>query len=166
MIWEHANSSLGRSWTRLFLNRIRQAASPAGTDVALLADQTVFVATPGELRTVIENHPASFVFAEVTVAHFRELLSQIPKLRQMMPLFHIAIICFELPGLPVDKYNVFDSLFHEAGATAVLATQRDLLAMIPVVLKHFADLPPSETDWRESIEQRLPWRNDDRVVAQ
>ena len=159
VLWEYVHSSLGSSWARLFLNQIRQAASLAGMGTTLLANQSVFVATFGELHAVIENHPASFVFAEVSVAHYRELLGRIPQLRRMMPRLHIAVVCFELSGLTVGEYNVIDSLFHEAGVTAVLATQRELHAMIPVVLKHFVDLPPSETGWRESIEQRLPWRN-------
>jgi hypothetical protein len=125
----------------------------------LLTEQAIFVTTSSGLREVVENHPASFVFAEVTATHFRELLGQIPQLRRTMPLLRIAVVCFELLQRPVDEYNVLDSLFREAGATAVLATQRDLLAMIPAVVTHFAGLPQQETHWREAIEQRLPRRN-------
>ena len=142
VFWEQT-----RSWAKLFLNRVH------------LAEQAVFVASRDELLATVENHPASFVFAEVTTAHFRELLGQIPQLRRTMPQLHIAIVCFELPERPVDEYNVLDSLFREAGAIAVLATQRELLAMIPAVLSHFAALPQQEPNWRETIEQRLPWRN-------
>jgi len=147
VFWEHAHPDLGRSWAKLFLNRLH------------LNEQAVLVTSLTELRATIENHPASFVFAEVTTTHYRELLSQIPQLRRTMPMLRIAIVCFDLLERPVDEYNVFDSLFREAGATAVLATLRELLAMIPAVLTHFADLPQQETGWRESIEQRLPWRN-------
>ena len=147
VFWEQAIPDWGRSWAKLFLNRLQ------------LADQAVFVTSLAELRTVIENHPASFVFAEVTTTHDRELLGQIPQLRRTMPMLRIAVVCLELPERTVDEYNVFDSLFREAGSTAVLATQRELLAMIPAVLTHFANLPQQETPWREAIEQRLPWRN-------
>ena len=147
VFWEQAIPDLGRSWAKLLLNRLQ------------LREQAVFVTSLAELRTTIEKHPASFVFAEVTTTHFRELLSRIPQLRRTMPMSRVAIVCLELPGCPTDEYNVFDSLFREAGATIVLATQRDLLAMIPAVLTHFAGLPRQEIGWRESIEQRLPWRN-------
>ena len=162
VFWEHAHSDLSRSWAKLFLNRLQLADQDREhQDRGHLAphEQAVFVTSLAELRTIIEKHPASFVFAEVTTTHFRELLGQITQLRQTMPQLHIAVVCLELPEHPVDESNVLDSLFREAGATAVLATQRDLLAMIPAVLTHFANLPQQETNWRESIEQRLPWRN-------
>jgi hypothetical protein len=128
-------------------------------NIPLSTAQAIFVTSSDGLRAVIENHPASFVFAEVAATHFRELLGQIPQLRRTMPQLRIAVVCLELLQRPVDEYYVWDSLFREAGATAVLATQRDLLAMIPAVVTHFAGLPQQETHWRESIEQRLPWRN-------
>jgi len=153
-----------RDWATLFLNRLRQTESPGQKsghiDPSLLVEQAVFVASPDELRRTLENHPASFVFAEVTVDSFRELLGQIPRFRRSMPRLQIAVVCFGLPERPVDEYDIFDSLFREAGATAVLATQRDLLAMIPAVVTHFANLPQQEIGWRESIEQRLPWRKE------
>jgi len=167
VLWEQT-----REWARFFLNRMR-GERDQGSGVrqlpeahplppsSLLADQAIFVTSPGELREAVENHPASFVFAEVTVVDFRELLGQIPRFRRTMPQFRLAIVCFELPGLPVDESHLLDILFREAGATAVLATRRDLLAMIPAVLRHFANLPQQETGWREYIEQQLPWRNTD-----
>ena len=162
VFWEHVPSPEDRSWAQWFLNRLRRAESPGFTDSGQrdpLVEQTVFVASLAELRTAVENHPASFVFAEVITTHFRELLGHIPQLRRAMPMLRIAVICLELPKLLVDEYDALDSLFREAGATAVLAMQRDLLAMIPAVLTHFAALPQPETNWREAIEQRLPWRN-------
>ena len=170
VLWER-----NREWSRLFLNRIRQA-KPFGarvtrppatgtvallgtTDASCLADQTIFITSFDEFREVIENHPASFAFVEVTVANFRELPGHIPRFRRAMPRLRLAVVCFELMECPVDEYHALDSLFHEAGATAVLATQRDLLAMIPTVLSHFAGIPPQKTDWRETIERRLPWGN-------
>lgn len=160
VFWERDLPSWGRSWTQWFRNRIRQAESHVKIDSVSLANQALFVASPDDLHTTVENHPASFVFAETTETHYRELLGRIPQLRRTMPRLHIAVVCFELPGLPLDEYNAFDSLFREAGATAVLTTQRDLLAMIPAVLNHFTNLPSPETGWRDSIEQRLPWRAD------
>ena len=163
VFWEHVPPPEDRSWAQLFQNRLRRAESPGFTDSGqrdLLVEQAVFVATLAELRTAVEKHPASFVFAEVTTTHFRELLGQIPQLRRATPQLRIAVVCLELPRLLVDEYDVLDSLFREAGATAVLATQRDLLAMIPAVVTHFAALPQPETNWREAIEQRLPWRPD------
>jgi len=162
VFWEHADSVLGRSWAKWFLGRIRRDESTGAMDWTqrgLLAEQAVFVESLAELRRVVENRPASFVFAEVTASRFRELIGHIPQLRRMVPLLRIAVVCLDLPERPVDESNAFDSLFREAGATTVLATQRDLLAMLPVVLTHFANLPPEETNWREAVEQRLPWRN-------
>jgi len=159
VFWEQAIPDLGRSWAKLLLNRLQLADWDGGHPAR--HEHAVFVTSLAELRTVIENHPASFVFAEVTITHYRELLGQIPQLRRTMSKLRIAVVCFELPERPVDEYNVFDSLFREAGTTAVLATQRDLLAMIPAVLTHFANLPQQEIGWREVIEKRLPWRNVD-----
>ncbi len=154
VFWERT-----RPWSRIFLNRLCQAETRPGMDSALLAEQAVFVSSLEELRAAVESHPASFVFAEATASHFRELLGRVPHFRRAMPRLRVAVACFELPELPMDESSVLDSLFREAGAVAVLSTQRDLLAMIPVALSHFADLPPCETGWREVIEQRLPWRN-------
>ena len=156
VVWERT-----RSWRRFFLNQVRCAPSRGQIDAALLADQAMIVASADELHAVIENHPASFVFAEVAVADFRELLGQFPRFRRSMPRLRMAVVCLELPERPVDESNVLDSLFREAGVTAVLATQRDLLAMIPAVLMHFSTLPQQEPNWRELIELRLPWRSQD-----
>ena len=155
VLWERT-----RPWSRVFFNQIRKAQTPEQIDPALLAEQAMIVASLDELLTAIENHPASFVFAEVAVAHFRELLGQIPRFRRSMPRLRIAVVCFDLPELPVGEYHALDSLFREAGATAVLATQRDLHAMIPAVLAHCAAHPTLDTNWGELIEQRLPWRNE------
>ena len=154
MFWGQA-----RSWAKLFLNHMRQSEPPGRIDLAVLAEEAVFAASLDELRMTIEKHPASFVFAEVAATHFRELLGQIPHLRRTKPLLRVVIVCFELCERSVDEYHVLDSLFREAGATAVLATQRSLLAMIPAVLTHFANLPQQEINWQESMERRLPWRN-------
>ena len=155
VLWERT-----RPWCRDFLNQVRKFQSHGRIDSALLADQAIFVASPDELHTACNGHPASFVFAEVSVAHFREWIGQIPRLRRSMTRLPIALVCFDLPERPVDEFHVLDSLFREVGATAVLATQRDLYAMIPAVLSHFAALPQPEADWREHIEKRLPWRNE------
>ena len=154
VLWERT-----RPWCRVFLNQVRKTQSPGSIDPALLVDEAVFATSFDELRATIDKHPASFVFAEVTVAHFRDLLGQIPRFRRLIPRLRIAIVCFELPERCLDEYHVLDSLFREAGATAVLTAQRDLLAMIPAVLTHFASFPRPEAHWRELIEQRLPWRN-------
>ena len=154
VLWERT-----RPWSRFFLNQVRQTPSLDRINPVMLADRAICVATLDELRETIDRHPASFVFAEVSVANFRELPGQIPRLRSTKPRLSIAVVCFELPEQPIDEYHILDSLFHEAGATAVLAAQRDLLAMIPAVLTHFAALEQPETHWRDLIEQRLPWRN-------
>ena len=154
VLWEHIGS-----WGRIFLNQLRQTKSQYPINTAQLSEQAIFVSSSDDLRRFLENHPESFVFAEVTFDHYRELLVQITFLRRSMFQLRLTVVCFELSERTVDEYNIFDLLFREAGATAVLSSQRDLSAMIPVVVTHFSNLPPKEIGWRESIEQRLPWRS-------
>lgn len=153
LLWEQT-----RPWGRPFLNRLQVEASDA-TDLALVVEQAIFVHSPRELADAVENHPASFVIAESTTRHMRELLAQLPFLRQAKPLLRVAVACFDLPRKTVDEYEVTEAVFREAGAVAVLVTQRELLTMVPAVATHFSAIPRPKTDWRNDIEQRLPWRN-------
>jgi len=155
VLWEQTDH-----WGLFFLQQIKRAMPvELPVDAVPLTEQAIFVASVEQLRETVETHPASFVFAEVTMTHYRELLARIPHWRQAMPLLRIAVICLELPLRTVGEHDVFTSLFCEAGAATVLSTRRELAAMIPVVSTHFANIPQRECTWRESIEQRLPWRN-------
>ena len=154
VLWERT-----QQWRRLFLNHLRKTPAPCQIDPSVLSDKAISVESLAELRETIENHPASFVFAEVTVANFRELLGLVPRFRRSLPRLRIAVVCFELTERSVDEYYVLDTLFREAGASTVLTTQRELLAMLPNVVTHFVALPQQENHWRQLIELRLPWRN-------
>jgi len=154
LLWEQT-----RSWGRFFLSRLQQTEPSKITDISLVVEQAIFVDSARELDDAVEKHPASFVIAEATLPHIRELLVRLPFLRQGRPLLRMIITCFELPQRPIDEYEIIGAIFREAGALAVLATQRELQAMTPAVATHFTEIPQRKTNWQDEIERRLPWRN-------
>ena len=154
LLWEQT-----RSWRRFFLSRLQQVEPSKTTDISLVVEQAIFIDSARELDDAVEQHPASFVIAESTLPHIRELLVRLPFLRQGRPLLRVAVACFELPQRPIDEYEAIAAIFREAGAVAVLATQRELQAITPAVATHFMEIPQRKTDWRDEIERRLPWRN-------
>jgi hypothetical protein len=153
-------------WGRFFLRQLREqiVAVPEKycfhekQPLTLLADEALFVYSAAEMREMSRRHPASFVFAEFTPQHYRELVARIPRLRQTLPLWRIAVVCFELPLLPIDEFEMFHAIFGEAGSTAVISTRTELLSMIPVVLSYFSNIPQKQTEWHENIVKRLPFQ--------
>ena len=154
LLWEQT-----RSWGRFFLSRLQQVEPSKTTDIALVIEQAIFIDSVRELDDAVEKHPASFVIAEAMLPHIRDLLVRLPFLRQGRSLLRVAVACFELPQRPIDEYEVIGAIFREAGAVAVLTTQRELQAITPAVVTHFTEIPQLQTDWRDEIERRLPWRN-------
>ena len=164
VFWERADH-----WGLAMLRQMQRENRPEldgndSFDVKRLAEQAVCVTSIERLRETLETHPASFVIAETSMGDagsppkYRELLARIPHWRQTMPLLRLVVLCFELPGRSVDEYDVFATLFREAGCSAVLTNRRELSALTPSIHTHFANLPQRQANWRESIEQRLPWR--------
>ena len=123
-------------------------------DVDQLAKQAIFVSSIGELRETVESHPASFVMAEVTLEKYRELLARVPHWRASMPLLRMAVVCLELPRRTLGEYEIFTTLFREAGITTVLSNRRELLSMIPVVLPHFSAIPHPQVSWWENAKRQ------------
>ena len=141
------------TWKSLFWNELRRKNG------FLNANEMISVETLPELGEAVQSFPASFVVVESDSQLFRKFVPLFLSLREKNPFLRILVACFDLPQQTLSDAEVMTQILLEAGAVAVVGSQRELLEMIPVVMRHFSIFPPPEQDWRESVEQRLPWKN-------
>ncbi|MDR1385150.1 MAG: hypothetical protein LBJ67_15070 [Planctomycetaceae bacterium] len=153
-------------WRQLFLQQLQEQIIVASkkhkihekSPLATLVEESLIVGSTAEMQEASRRRPASFVFVEFMPQHYRELVASIPRLRQIFPSWRIAVICFELPLMPIEEFEMFHAVFGEAGATAVISARTELLAMIPAVLSHFSNIPQKQTEWHKNIVERFPFK--------
>ncbi|MCL2348620.1 MAG: hypothetical protein FWC50_10225 [Planctomycetaceae bacterium] len=147
---------VSETWKGLFWNELRQKNGSLNT---FSPTEMISVETLPELVEAVRSFPASFVMVESDSQFFRKLVPLFLSLREKNPFLKIFVACFDLPQQTLSDAEMISQILLESGAVAVVSNQRELLEAIPVVIRHFSMFSRPEQDWRESVEQRLPWGN-------
>ena len=141
------------TWKSLFWNELWRKNG------FLNANEMISLQTLPELVEAVQTFPASFVVVESDLQLFRKIVPLFLGFREKNPFLKILVACFDLPQQTLSDAEIVTQILLEAGAVAVVSSQRELLEMIPAMRRHFSMFPRLEQNWRESVEQRLPWGN-------
>ena len=147
---------VSETWKGLFWNELRRKNVSLNI---VSRHEMISVKTLPDLVEAVQSFPASFVVVESDLQLFRKIVPLFLSLREKKTFLKILVACFDLPQQTLADAEVMAQILLEAGAVAVVGSQRELLEMVPAAIRHFSMFPGPEQDWRESVEQRLPWKN-------
>jgi len=100
---------------------------------------------------VLEQAPASFLVAELTLANADALLARMAGLERQFPRARVAVVAER-------SLAEYEWLLREAGAVWFATSPRELKPMIALVQRHMQLTPLPARDLTQQVWDSLPWR--------
>jgi len=100
---------------------------------------------------VLEQSPASFLVAELTLANADALLARMAGLERQFPRARVAVVAER-------SLAEYEWLLREAGAVWFATSPRELKPMIAIVQRNMQLTPLPARDLTQQVWDSLPWR--------
>jgi len=123
---------------------LRQEAAPVGLrlyETRSLADGWA----------VLEQSPASFLVAELTLANADGLLARMAGLERQFPRARVAVVAER-------SLAEYEWLLREAGAVWFATSPRELKPLVALAQRHLQLAPVPARDFTQQVWDSLPWR--------
>lgn len=100
---------------------------------------------------VLEQSPASFLVAELTLANADALLARMAGLERQIPRGRVAVVAER-------SLAEYEWLLREAGAVWFATSPRELKPLVALAERHLQLTPVPTRDFTQQVWDSLPWR--------
>lgn len=100
---------------------------------------------------MLEQSPAGFLVAELTLANADALLARMAGLERRFPRARVAVVAER-------SLADYEGLLREAGAAWFATSPRELKPMVTLVQRHLQRAPLPPRDFTQQVWDSLPWR--------